>query len=124
MKKVIEFHFNENPHCWICGKEINRKDGNAKVKEFKEHGKNFYAVYCHVCSGGEEESEKFYIKEEKTQKIKARSNLLRGFIIIVAISLWEFSKRNPEWGQLILLAAVIIIWFLFRIIDEINDRRS
>ena len=65
-----------------------------------------------------------YIKEGKTQKIKARSNLLRGFIIIVAISLWEFSKRNPGWGQLILLVAVIIIWFLFRIIDEINDRRS
>jgi hypothetical protein len=122
MKKITEFRFNENPHCWICGKEISRKDENVKVKEFKEHGKNFYAVYCHVCSRDEEENGKFYIKEENIQRIKTRSNLLRGFIVIVAISLWEFSKRNPEWEQLVLLAVVIVIWFLFRIIDEISGR--
>ncbi|MFH0839239.1 MAG: hypothetical protein V1893_03535 [Candidatus Omnitrophota bacterium] len=120
MKELKEFNFDENLHCWVCGKEIGRKDGNAKVKEFKEQGKSFYVVYCHICSRGEEENEKFLDKEKNKQKIKTRINLLRGFTIIVAIALWEFSKRVSKWEQIIWLSAVIVIWFLFAIIDEIN----
>lgn len=120
MKKLKEFNFDENPRCWVCGKEINRKDGNAKVKEFKERGKNYYAVYCHACSRGEEENEKFLDKEKNKQKIKTKVNLLRVFIIIIAITLWEFSKRVSNWEQIIWLGAVVVIWFLFVIIDEIN----
>lgn len=117
MKRLKEFHFNENPHCWVCGKEINKKDGNAKVKEY---AKNSYAVYCHICSRNEEENEKVLNKEIIKQKAKTKINLLRAFIVIITIVLWEFSKRIPQWEQLIWLGAVIIIWFLFTIIDETN----
>ena len=120
MKELKEFNFAENPRCWVCGKEISRKDGNAKVKEFKEQGKSFYAVYCHICSRDEEQSEKFLDKERNKQKIKTKINLLRGFAIIIAIALWEFSKRSPKWEQVIWFAGAIAIWFLFVIIDEIN----
>lgn len=121
MRKLKEFNFNENPHCWVCGKEINRKDENAKVKEYK---KNSYAVYCYVCSRDEEENEKYLEKGEIKQKRKTKINLLRGFIVIVTITLWEFSKRTLKWEQIIWLGAFIVIWLLFTIIDEINKSNS
>ncbi len=124
MKRLNEYTFEENPNCWVCGKEIDRKDGNAKVKEIKQYGKNSHAVYCHACSRDEEENEEFLDKEKTKQKRKTRINLIRGFTVIVAIALWEFSKRNPKWEQIIWVATAIIIWFLFAVIDEINKSNS
>ncbi|MFC1599235.1 hypothetical protein ACFL2W_00435 [Candidatus Omnitrophota bacterium] len=90
----------------------------------KELDNNLSVCYCHRCAKDEEKNEELLEKGRIKQKRKTRINLLRGFIIIVAIALWEFSKRIPKWEQIIWFGGAAIIWCSFAMIDGTNENNS